>query len=75
MSLLTFDERCDFMIDAIVGRGFPFAYEGDHFVKIGLARYTGNQHNVSWEWDRVALRNLGKALGLQELAAIYWRTR
>jgi hypothetical protein len=46
-------------VDAIVGVGFPGPYEvAEHATRGGLARFTGNQHNESWGWERDALENL-----------------
>jgi len=40
------------VIDSIVGLGVALP---DRAVKLGLARYTGNQWNEDWSWDREAL--------------------
>lgn len=55
------------LIDAIIGRGFPTMVFADKMEKAGLARWTGDQHNPEWEWDRGKL----KALNLDELDEIY----
>lgn len=49
------DETCltkEVLIDAIVGVGFPSINVAMKAVKAELARFTGNQHNESWEWRR-----------------------
>jgi hypothetical protein len=63
------------LVDAIIGRGFQSMEEADHFTKIGLASFTGNQWNEKWEWDRDALRKLGRERGADWLATLYWRPR
>lgn len=54
-------------IDAICGAGFPSYDFAGEAVKAGKARFTGNQHNERWEWDRTAL-NKGTE---QELRTLY----
>lgn len=61
--------RRELIVDAIVGKGFKSAKEAGDFVKLGYARFTGNQNNESWEWIRSALR----ALDIDTLHAIYFR--
>lgn len=53
------------LIDAIVGRCFTSYGEADHYVKVGLAKFTGNQHNEEWRWRRDALEKLGYDLLLR----------
>lgn len=56
------------LTDAILGAGFGgdplFATEME---KIGLARFSGNQYNMKWEYDKDALSNLPK----EKLAELY----
>lgn len=42
-------------IDAICGR--PFSYgTAEVLVKYGYMKFTGNQHNENWEWERSKLK-------------------
>ena len=52
-------------LDAIIGVGVTREIS-EHAVKGGLARFTGNQHNESWEWNRRILETLSNDT-LQEL--------
>lgn len=55
-------------VDAIVGVGFPGPYEvAERATRGGLARFTGNQHNEEWTWDRPAL----ESLALETLQTLY----
>lgn len=51
-------DACRLLIDAIVGRGFLNLEEGDRFVRLKLAHFTGNQHNPAWSWRREQLAKL-----------------
>ena len=53
-------------IDAIVGVGFPHEQVGVDAERGGLARFTGNQHNPDWAWNRRILETLSTET-LQEL--------
>jgi hypothetical protein len=55
------------LVDAIVGRGFPTMVQADRFTRDGLARFTGNQHNDAWTWDRERL----EFLPVEKLETIY----
>lgn len=55
------------LIDAIVGRGFISMDEAEHYTRVGLARFTGNQHNAEWQWERRKL----EALTFELLLSIY----
>jgi len=48
-------------IDAICGHGFPSQEVAAAITKIGLARFTGNQWNECWDWDRSGLSALDSA--------------
>lgn len=54
------------LIDAIVGVGFPAVTLALECEKVGMARFTGNQYNPSWEWNRLALYKCSEEQ-LQEL--------
>lgn len=43
------------IVDAIKGRGLLTWDSSEECVRLGLARYTGNQHNMDWDWNRGAL--------------------
>lgn len=43
------------LIDAIVGVGFPSTLLSEEAVRVGMARYTGNQHVWGYEWLRERL--------------------
>jgi len=52
------DESCltkAILIDAIVGVGFPSIDVAMKASSVGLAHFTGNQHNESWDWHREML--------------------
>ncbi len=57
----------DLYIDAICGAGFPSPAFAEQAVKTGLARYTGNQWVMRWEWDREALTTVDE----RSLQALY----
>jgi hypothetical protein len=46
---------------------YPHMSECDELVKIGAMRWTGNQHNLDWAWERSYLEKLTD----EELLAIY----
>lgn len=48
------------LVDAIIGRGFGSMEFANQAVNFGLARFTGNQWNEDWEWDRRTLSQLGE---------------
>lgn len=48
-------------VDALIGRGFPTMTLAVEATKQGLARFTGNQWNEAWEWDRKALESQPEA--------------
>lgn len=54
------------LVDAICGKGFKDMRFADNMVKLGLAKYTGNQWNESWEWGREELE-AGSEEALQSL--------
>ena len=43
------------IIDAICGVGFPSMIVASECEKLGLATFTGDQHNPEWQWSREAL--------------------
>lgn len=43
------------VVDAICGRGFHSVLFADQCVQAGMARFTGDQWNADWAWDREAL--------------------
>jgi hypothetical protein len=57
-------EKSQFLIDkkllinAIKGKGFSSMRQADKYVRMGLAVFTGNQRNGSWEWIDSALMNI-----------------
>lgn len=56
-----------FLIDAIIGCGFPtfgLAHEAE---RVGMADFCGNQANPRWEWHREKL----EALDENHLQALY----
>lgn len=55
------------LVDAICGIGFPSMLLAEEATKVGLATYTGNQHNWSWAWHRDRLL----ACDLDKLQALY----
>ena len=62
------DERI--LVDAIIGSGLTID-TGTEMQSKGLARFTGNQHNPEWTWDRKALGEICQS----ELIAIYEKVR
>jgi hypothetical protein len=46
-----------FLINAIIGQGFT-SFDLSGLEKAGLVRYTGNQWNEDWEWNRSELEKL-----------------
>jgi hypothetical protein len=59
----------DMLVNAIAGAGFPTMELADEFTKRGMAKFTGNQWNEKWEWDKSAIAALPDAM----LLAIYQR--
>ena len=57
------------LIDAIVGRGFHGIEDAKQFVQLGYAKFTGNQHNIEWQWVRRKLIKTMKS----DLERIYYR--
>ena len=55
------------LINAICGKGFSSMDIACHYEKIGLARFSGNQWNESWEWNRIELEKLD----IEKLKDIY----
>ncbi|MDP2323513.1 MAG: hypothetical protein Q8N51_05730 [Gammaproteobacteria bacterium] len=45
-------------IDGILGAGLHDYEVAQEAVDSGLATFTGNQHNESWMWRRIALEKL-----------------
>ena len=43
------------LIDAIVGAGFPSIDFATKASSVGLAHFSGNQYNESWDWHREML--------------------
>lgn len=60
----------ELLTDAICGAGFKDMRYADECVKLGLARWTGDQYNPNWAWRRDVLLTKG----LIELQEIYERT-
>ena len=46
------------LVDAVMGAGFPSMDFADEMTKRGLARFTGNQWNEEWRWNRDSLEKL-----------------
>lgn len=59
------------LIHAIIGQGFSGYSDPDRMVKLGLAYYSGNQHNENWDWHIKKLEELD----IPYLWAIYKRDR
>ena len=59
----------ELLLDAIIGKGFLSIADAQNFVERKLAVFSGNQHNESWEWQKVKLA----VLSLDELLVIYMR--
>lgn len=55
------------MVDAVIGTGFDSMDLADEMTQKGLARFTGNQWNEDWEWNRAELEKKS----LQELSDLY----
>jgi hypothetical protein len=43
------------IVDAICGRGIPSLFLGSETERMGLGRFTGDQYNPEYSWDRKAL--------------------
>lgn len=40
----------------------PVGYDfGEAMIKIGAARFTGNQHNEDWKWNREYFANMSES--------------
>jgi hypothetical protein len=65
---MTIEEEKDLLIDAIYGRGvcggYTFALDME---KRRLAKFTGNQWNENWDWDKYELSKLP----IEELKSLY----
>jgi len=48
----------DMLINAISGKGFSSTKLADEMEKNGLAKWTGNQSNESWAWNKAELEKL-----------------
>lgn len=59
------------LIHAIVGCGFGTWRFAEEMTQRGLARFTGNQWNEDWEWERGGLERLSD----QELEELYERLK
>jgi hypothetical protein len=46
------------LVHAIKGKGFPSMEKADYWTKLGMARFTGNQHNPDWSWIAEKLEQL-----------------
>jgi hypothetical protein len=57
------------LIDAIKGKGFFTYADCGKMESLGLAKFTGNQHNEKWDWIPERLERLG----MDELKRIYSR--
>ena len=56
------------LIDAIVGQGPPIDLNAClELENKGWLRFTGNQHNPSWEWDAKKLKDMSH----QDLVLVY----
>lgn len=55
------------LVNAIYGAGFPSMQHAVMAEREGYARFTGNQHNEEWQWDRDRLRHMADA----DLKALY----
>lgn len=60
----------ELMVHAVIGKGFKCDYTDEgQMEKRGLARFTGNQHNEKWDWNKDALDRLPTT----ELVKLYER--
>jgi len=57
------------MIHAVMGRAFLNCADASQMENKGFAKFSGNQHNESWAWNKEAL---GK-LSTEELVDLYKR--
>ena len=54
----------ELLIDGLVGVGFKSIAYAEQAVAAGYAKFTGNQHNESWQWDRARLEKTSEAEAL-----------
>lgn len=59
----------EFVVNAIIGKGFGGYTDIDEMTKRGLAKFNGNQHNESWIWIKSELIKLP----IFELTKLYKR--
>jgi len=57
------------MIHAVMGKAFLSCADAIQMENKGFAKFSGNQHNESWAWNKEAL---GK-LSTEELVDLYMR--
>ena len=55
------------LVDAIIGVGFPSTLLSEEAVRVGMARYSGNQHVWMYEWIRERLERCEES----QLQALY----
>ncbi|MGB0662824.1 MAG: hypothetical protein ACPGMR_03440 [Pontibacterium sp.] len=60
-------ELKDMIVDAIYGKGCGSMERAIEAEKSGLAEFTGNQHNLNWEWKKEELKKLDE----NELLKLY----
>lgn len=61
------DAAKNLLVYAVIGVGFPSYSLADEMTRLGFAKFTGNQHNESWQWDQGKL----EALSLDQLAQLF----
>lgn len=57
------------LVDAVAGAGFPDEAFAERCTKLGLAEFTGNQHNQGWRWLK---GRLYESLPEDELQLLYY---
>ena len=67
---MVIDEKT-LLIDAICGSGFGTIQFAIEMEKMGYARFTGNQWNEDWEWDKDMLTTLS----IEQLKALHIRAK
>jgi len=55
------------LVDAICGKGFRSIEFAIDMEKTGLARFTGDQWNPDWDWNKGELQKLS----IEQLEALY----
>lgn len=55
------------LIDALCGKGFISMQFAIDMTNAGLAKFTGNQWNEDWVWDRSELQKLS----VEQLESLY----